>query len=257
MSDYIIKTDDSLIVVTKQKQMPVIHSVSVDTEDSTYIRKLINTMQLQPVPRQIMAIEANAEAIVDNIYIEEWGDAINNINTIRVNMNELMPVLQENSVPNELISNMNAAITRLNQDVMQQNTQQAITQANQIMMYVADMLDYFDVMVPTDLNRLNFFARQIIIEAENNNWDQVNANYLEANQVWERLKPELGEQYSNDVNEFDLALSNLAEPIDSRNYQMTVDNANILLDRLDFLSNDFAEQNFPPETPPQNTSPQA
>ncbi|MBE6033781.1 MAG: hypothetical protein E7222_03665 [Clostridiales bacterium] len=172
-------------------------------------------------------------------------------------MNELMPVLQENSVPNELISNMNAAITRLNQAVMQQNTQQAITQANQIMMYVADMLDYFDVMVPTDLNRLNFFARQIIIEAENNNWDQVNANYLEANQVWERLKPELGEQYSNDVNEFDLALSNLAEPIDSRNYQMTVDNANILLDRLDFLSNDFAEQNFPPETPPQNTSPQA
>ncbi len=247
MSQFTIKTNDSLFVIAKQSELPLVHLIKANPEisegESICFGKIIKVLQLPAIPRQLDTIESNAMDIIDNIYAGEWENAASNLSSIKTNMNELVPFLQDASVPVELMTRNNLTINGLNQSIMQKNRRQAISQANQITMNIADILDYFSVIVPTDIKRLSYLGRQMIIGTENNDWDEVNDNYLELKRVWERVKPQLDAQYSGDIEGFDTAINNLGQSVNRKIYQTTIDNTSTLLDQIDTLASDFTEQN--------------
>lgn len=258
MLQYTIKTDDSLIVFEKQFELPLAHLIEVNSEisnqDSIYLGKIVKILQLPPIPSEIDVIDSKAKAIIENIYAGDWESAADNLDLIKVNMNELIPKLHEASVLVGIIVRMNLEIGYLDQNINEKNAEKAIAQANRITLYIADILDYFNVIVPTDVNRLGFFGRQILIEAQNNQWDDVNINYLQFKKIWEGLKPQLDTKFNEDINDFNETFNALGESINKKDYQATIDNLSILLNKLDVYEADFRQRNtqpiMPPTTPP-------
>ncbi|WP_324824057.1 LysM peptidoglycan-binding domain-containing protein [Sinanaerobacter sp. ZZT-01] len=246
MQEYIIQPNDTLFYIAKKFGIPLVQLINANPElanpNLIYIGQVIKIPDLFRIPEQFDTIEENAVGVIDDIYLGDWAKAIGKVEIIQKAMNDAMTYLQEAYVPNQLISSMNTAIRSLDQNVMQKRTYPAISQANQVTRFLADMLDYYEVIIPPDIKRLSYLGRQMIINIESNDWNEANNNYMTAKRYWERLKPELDEKYNDNIVEFDMLLNDLGESIKNKNYEMTIENIVAMLDGIQMLENDFAEQ---------------
>lgn len=247
MQQYTIEPNDTLFLIAKKYKIPLAQLIQANPDIANpnllYIGQTIIIPDLLPIPKQLDTIDSNTEDIMDDIYAKDWQKSKNKINTIKTNWNELIPLLQQALVPDNLISDLGQAINNLEQSVIRENSLQAIAQANHVTQYIPGILDYFKVIIPTDVNRLDYLGRQIIINVEGNEWASANNTYVIAKKVWERLKPELDAKYGNDSANFEKVLNILHDTISRRDYQATIDNANKILDQVDVLETDFKQQN--------------
>lgn len=248
MQEYIIQPNDTLFFIAKQFGVPLVQLINANPElanpNMIYIGQIIEIPELLEIPNQIDIIETNAEEIINDIYEGDWEESKSMVEVIKTNRDELLPLLQEAYVPYQIIYAMNEAIKNLEQNIMQQKIYPAISQSNQITRYVPDLLDYFKVVVPTDVKRLAYLARQIIINIESNDWNEAKNNYNIEKRIWGRLKPEMDTKYSKDIVEFDMLLDDFGRSINQKNYQSTIENALKTLDILNILENDFEEQSM-------------
>ncbi|WP_206458116.1 LysM peptidoglycan-binding domain-containing protein [Anaerovorax sp. IOR16] len=246
MQEYIIQPNDTLFYIAKQFGIPLVQLINANPElanpNLIYIGQIIQIPDLFRIPEQFDVLESNAVDIIDDIYLGDWAEAMSKVEVIKRAMNESMPYLQEAYVPNQIISSMNSAIRNLEQNVMRKKTYPAISQANQVTRFLADMLDYFEIIIPPDIKRLSYLGRQMIINIESNDWNEANNNYMTAKRYWDRLKPELDEKYNDDIVEFDMLLNDLGESIKNRNYEMTIENIIAMLDGVKMIEKDFEEQ---------------
>lgn len=247
MQKYTIQPNDTLYLIAKKFKVPLAQLIKANPEIANpnliYIGQIITIPDLPPVPKQLDTIESNAEDIMDDIYAKNWQKAKDKVNIINTNMNALIPYLQQALAPNHLITDIQDAIKKLEENVGQKNSLQALFDANQITRYIPDMLDYFKVVIPTDVSRLDYLGRQIILNVEGNDWAAANDNYTTSNKIWGRLKPELNAKYSKDISNMDQILSALQNSISRKEYQATINNANKMLDLVDVLETDFKQQN--------------
>jgi hypothetical protein len=141
-------------------------------------------------------------------------------------MNSLVPILQPAQVPSDIICELNATLRTLEQNIAQRRPYPAISQANRVTQILADVLDYFNVIVPTDLLRLAYFARQLIVNVEQNDWAEALQNYRRATDAWHRIRPMLS-AYVRDVTEMDRIFAALLGSINNRDYRTAIDRSKL------------------------------
>lgn len=247
MQQYSIEPNDTLYDLANRFKIPLGQLIKanpqIDNPNILYLGQIITIPDMLPIPRQLLDLESNTRTIIDEIYTGDWDRATRRVSAIKANLIESTPFLQEAVIPNRLISGINLAINNLEQNVAQKKTYQAISQANQITQYIPDLYDYFKVSVPTNVGRLYYLARQILINVEQNDWNEANNNYLRINKIWEELKPSLNpDRYSKDISEFDQILNNISESIKQQNYASTIDIANQMLTKIERIETDFRQQ---------------
>lgn len=247
MQQYVVKPNDTLYLIAKEFDVPLAQLIKanpqIENPNMIYIGQTINIPSLLPVPEQVGLIESDAVSIINDIFMGDWQSANSRVNEIRTAMNQVTPALQDALVPNSVIVGLNTAIRNLEQSIAQQRGFQAISWANRITQLIADVLDYFAAIIPSDVIRLAYFARQIIVNVEQNDWAEAYQNYRRALTVWQELQTDLEARYSQDVTAVDQVLDDLRNAIDRRDYQGAINNASILLSLIDTLARDFQQQN--------------
>ncbi len=245
MQQYIVKPSDTLFLIAKEFDVPLAQLIKANPQITNpnliYEGQTILIPNLPEIPDQIGIIETNALNIIDDIVMADWQSAYGRIGNIRTAMNNVTPILQEAEVPNHVISGLNTAIRALEQNILQRKTFSAISQANRITQLIADALDYFNVIIPTDLRRLAFFARQIIVNVEQNDWEEARENHKRAMIVWQRIRPELADGYVSDVSNFEQVMNDLEASMDRMDYQGAINNAARMLELIDVLAYDFEQ----------------
>ncbi|HWQ77623.1 MAG TPA: LysM peptidoglycan-binding domain-containing protein [Anaerovoracaceae bacterium] len=244
MQQYVVRPHDTLYLISKEFDVPLVQLIRANPQITNpnliYEGQTINIPNLLTVPDQIGSLETNAVNIIDDIYRSDWASANSRVNEIRTTMNTLVPILQEAEVPNDVIFELNATIRTLEQNVTQRRAYPAISQANRITQILADVLDYFNVIVPPDLLRLAYFARQLIVNVEQNDWAEALQNYRRAMAVWQRIRPLLG-NYAQDVAVVDQVFVDLLGSINSRDYRTAIDGASRILELNERLTANFEQ----------------
>jgi hypothetical protein len=247
MQQYIARPNDTLYLIAKQFDVPLAQLIKANPQiknpNMINIGQTIIIPSMPEVPEGLGVIESNAVSIIDDIYHEDWESSGNRVNGIRTAMNNVTPVLQAAEVPDNVITGLNATIRTLEQNIAQRRAYPAISQANRITQILGDVLDFFNVIIPPDVIRLVYFARQIIINVEQNDWAEAYQNYRRALSLWERLSPELQSNYTSDVNDFNQILLSMNDAINKRDYQAGIDTADRMLDMIDEIATDFQQQN--------------
>lgn len=246
MQQYVVKPQDTLYLISREFNIPLVQLIRANPQITNpnliYEGQTINIPSMLPVPEQIDIIESNAVAMIDDIYRADWQSADRRIDEVRTAMNTLVPILQGAEVPNDIIFELNATIRTLEQNIAQRRSYQAISQANRVTQILADVLDYFNVIVPTDLMRLAYFARQIIVNVEQNDWAEALQNYRRATDVWHRIRPMLS-AYVSIVTEMDRIFAALLGSINNRDYRTAIEGASSIIDLMEQLTVNF-EQMF-------------
>lgn len=247
MQQYIVKPNDTLYLIAKQFDVPLAQLIKANPQiknpNRIDIGQTIIIPTMPEVPEELGVIESNAVSIIDDIYNEDWVSTDRRINEIRTAMNNVTPALQAAEVPGNVITGLNTAIRTLEQNAAQRRAYPAISQANRITQLLADALDFFNVIIPPDVIRLAYFARQIIINVEQNDWAEAYQNYRRALSIWERMSPELQSDYARDVDDFNRILLSMNDAVNRRDYQAAIDTANRMLDKIDEIATDFQQQN--------------
>lgn len=247
MQQYVVKPNDTLYLIAQQFDVPLAQLIKANPQianpNMINIGQTINIPSLLPIPDQVSLIESDAVKAINDVFAGDWQSANSRVNEIRTAMNQVTPALQAAQVPNNVIVGLNTAIRNLEQSIAQQKGFLAISWANRITQLIADVLDYFAVVVPTDVIRLAYFARQIIINVEQNDWAEAYQNYRRALSVWQELQTELEARYSVDVAAVNQTLDNLKSTIDRKDYQGAINSAAKLLSLIDTLARDFQQQN--------------
>lgn len=245
MQQYVVKPNDTLYLIAQEFDIPLAQLIRANPQIANpnliYEGQTIIIPDFLPVPDQIDVLESNAVNIIEDIYMSDWQSAADRVNVIRTAMNNLVPALQEALIPDNIIFGLNAVIRTLEQNVMQRRIYPSISQANRITQILADILDYYNVIIPTDVLRLAYFARQMIVNVEQNDWAEAFQNYRRVLAVWERIRPELSINYIRDVSEFDQVLNNLLGSIDRRDYGGAIGNASRILELNNLISADFEQ----------------
>lgn len=194
-------------------------------------------------PKQLEEIESNAENIIDDINMQDWNKANSKLSAIKNTFNELKPILQANSISPSLIYNINSAIIKLDEEVALKKIYESSVQANLITLYISYILDYYNVEIPTDIDKLDYLGRAIILNTEKNDWNSVNDNLDYVNVIWKSLKTRFPSKYNQDIIEFSQIIDSLGQLIKSKDAAQIIKKANDMLNKVYTFEEYFKREN--------------
>lgn len=194
-------------------------------------------------PKQLEIIESDSEDIMDDINNSDWIKAQSKVNEIKKNMNELKPVLKSSNISSSLIDGLQSTLTELEKQVTAKTIYESKVQANAITKFIPDIADSYKVILPTDLGRLDYIGREIILNVEKKDWISAMSNLNKGKEIWLRIKNNLNAVYQNDITKCADSIKNLDNFINKKDVSLATNEANIFLDKVDILEKDFSNQN--------------
>lgn len=242
---YKVRPGDTLNKIAQHFRVPLNLLISANPQilHQNYITvgQIINIPCVAP-PKQLEAVESNSEDIMDDINNNDWVKAQNKVDQIKLNMDELKPILVTASIPTNIIDGITAAVSGLEKEVADKKIYESKVQANQITKYIPDISDYYKVELPTDLGRLDYLCREISLNADVKDWVSAVRNFEKAKGIWNNLKSKLSLIYMNDADKYQSSMDKLIKDINQKDVALVKKEANILLDMIDVLETDFTKQ---------------
>jgi len=193
-------------------------------------------------PKQLAILKSNAEGIILEAEKPNWTKIKGNLNLIKTNYNEIKPLLATAMVPNSVASNLSIAIGNLEKQIGLKKAYETRLEANKITKYLPDIADMYKLTVPSDIDRLGYFGREIDLNIEKGDWKSAKANYDSAKNMWTILKSRLSTKYKNDAVKFTTELDNLGKAINDKNSGNVKSYAKRMVDVLTVLKTDFGKQ---------------
>lgn len=243
---YIVHPGDTLNKIAKQFRVP--YSLLISTNPQILHHNYITVGQIMSIPgvpisviapTQLEAIELNAENIMDAIDMQDWNIANSELSIIKNNFSELKPILQSNLISPSLIYRLDIAITNLDEEIASKREYESRAQANLITLYASYILDYFKTEIPTNFNKLKFSGREIILNAEKNDWDSIDDNIDYVNVIWKDLQTKFPSGNNQLIIEFNQIIDSLGQYIKSKDSAQTINKANDMLEKIDTLEENF------------------
>ncbi|SEW18300.1 LysM peptidoglycan-binding domain-containing protein [[Clostridium] fimetarium] len=239
---YIVLPGDNLYKIAQLFGIPIELLIAANPQISnpyslTVGQEIIIPKMQMPMtaPRQLDTLESNLEDIIDDINNNDWQKATIKMNEIYNNFYVLKPMLQAHMISKDIITNMENEIIKLQSAVESKNAYQTKVHANLITGYIPDILDFYKVEIPTDVPRLEYLGRAIILDIENNDWDSANANFQKANKIWDVLQTKLNNTYIDLINYGNQIISILKQSIISKDAKKTTSILIDLLNKIDAL----------------------
>jgi archaellum component FlaC len=189
-------------------------------------------------PKQLQTIETDSEDIMDDISNNDWTKAQAKIVEMKSSLSELKPLLESAKVSSSFINGVQTALTSLEKQVAAKKAHEAKVQANAIRKFIPDIADSFQTKLPTDLARLDYLGREIILNFEGKDWTSAKSNFTNGKEIWTRVKNKLGSSNS-DIAKYDESLNNIGNYINNHDATAATKEINTLLDKLNVLENGF------------------
>jgi len=194
-------------------------------------------------PEQLQAIKTNAENIIDDINNQDWNNANNKLSVIKSNFDELQSLIITDSVSPSLLYNINSTIMKLDEEIASMKSYESRVLSNLITLYTSYLLDYYKAEIPTDIDKLNYAGRAIILNLEKFDWNTANDNFDFVNVIWKDLKPRVPSEYNQDIMDLNQIIDSLGQLIEKQDSAQTIIKVNDMLDKIDILEEHLEKQN--------------
>ena len=246
---YIVLPGDNLYKIAQLFGIPVELLIAANPEiirpyNLTVGQEIIIPKMQMPMiaPRQLDTLQSDLEDMIDDINNKNWQKATTKMDEITNTFYVLKPMIKAHMISNEIINNIDNGIAQLHKEITAKNAFQAKVQANLITGYIPDILDSYKVEIPTDVPRLEYLGRAIILDIENNDWDSANVNFQKAIKIWDVLQKKSTSTYSSLINYGNQIISLLQQAIGSKDAVNTISILKDVLDKVDALKADYLMQ---------------
>lgn len=247
---YEVQPDDTLNKISQQFNFPmnlliytnpqIMHNKNITVGQKVFIASVQPPISTTKLAEEIYS---NAKDILDDISSKNWDNAEIKFSIIKNNFNKLKPILQADSVSQSLVNVISSAIINLEGELTAKNVHDSKVYAFIITEYMPDILDYFNTVIPADLNNLDYLGREIILNVEKNDWNSASINLEAINTIWGGFKLKLGSKYKKEITDLSQILDSLKNSMQNKDSTKTIQVANDMLNEIDTFKKYYKNQN--------------
>ncbi len=240
---YIVANGDTLNKISKRFGVPLDLIISsnpwIMNNKYIVVGQQISIPDFEEPPTQLREIGVAAENIMDAVDMQDWDMANLELETMRNYFSELETILIENSVSPSLIYKLESTIADLGEAITLENIYGSKTIANEITLLVSYILDYYIAEIPTDIDKLDFLGRELILNVEEEDWNSAIDNIDFVNVIWRDLEPRLSNVNEQYIIEFIQIIESLEQAINNMDSAQTIAYANEMMDTIYQLEQDL------------------
>jgi hypothetical protein len=144
-----------------------------------------------PIPAEVRAIEEAAEDAIDQVFADNWTEVSADATSIEDDWQTFLSSAQADGVSDGQKSDMAAAISAMREASRLRDGLDARQGANNVSEVIIDVFDLFQVTIPTDVGRLDYLERQVIIDAEQDDWDAVGEDVVRVRETFDGVRGEV------------------------------------------------------------------
>jgi len=211
------------------------HKLGISYAQLLSVHPQIKNIVLEAPPSQLKVIEKSAESIMHAADIQDWNRINNLYSVLKNDFEEVKPILIENLISPSLTYRLDILVTDLGEAIDSKKLYETKKLANQITLQVSYILDYYETKLPTNIDRLSFLGREIILNVEKNDWEIALDNVDYINVIWKSLEPKLIGVNEQNTKKLSQAITSLEQSIKSKNSAQTIEQANQILNQVHIL----------------------
>lgn len=143
-------------------------------------------VQDDQVPQALKDVGEYAESIYDMAKVADWPKAQANLATLQQSVR-----LLEQQTPNRGsgIDQLMGSIDPLSQAIATQDQQATQRLANQVTLLAAQLTQQYQTKVPVEITLLDYYGRQLEVDAASGNLVQLQATAHQITQTWQAVRP--------------------------------------------------------------------
>lgn len=171
----------------------------------------------------------------------EWKKNEQLIEEIHQNWNAFEPQAIKNGIRPEIITRFENQINLLTIKVIDRERYESQLAANNAAQYIPDFLELFETGSPSDLSRLKYLTRDVMLKVEANNWDEAESIINEMPLIWSRIRNEMKNKDEESMTMIEFAITDLSNAIKTKEKALVRIKADILERNLNNLKDKLEE----------------
>ncbi len=137
------------------------------------------------VPASVTNMGEFAENIYDAAKAKNWNVAQEKLKAL----NDAIAQARTQSSVQVQAASLDPALAALSKAIGSKNRQAAMHRSNYITSIAADLADPFHPAVPADINRLDFYGRELQVWSAENNTGKLHSTVQDVRKTWDRVRP--------------------------------------------------------------------
>jgi len=187
------------------------------------------------VPQPVLDMENDAEDAIDQVLSGRWDGVTTDAGSLADTWTEFLSSSDASGVSADQRAAMDKAISGLKAAAQSQDAIAARQSANDISKVIVDVFDLFQHKVPSDIGRLDWQERQVLIDIDRADWTAVTADLAQLRQTFSRAKPGvLAAGGDREAADFEASL-NEQDRLAAAQDPAIVDEGNVALELVDDL----------------------
>jgi hypothetical protein len=187
------------------------------------------------VPQTVLDIEGDAEDAIDMVFAGRWDRVSSDAGSLAGNWKEFLSSSDASGLTPDQRGAMDKAISDLAAAAQSQDGLAARQAANDVSKVIVDVFDLFEHKVPSDIGRLDWQERQVLIDIDRGDWNTVSGDLAQLRQTFNRAKPGvLAAGGDRQAADFEASL-NEQDRLAAAKDPAIVDEANVALELVDDL----------------------
>ncbi|MEO8435732.1 MAG: hypothetical protein ABI596_12610 [Pyrinomonadaceae bacterium] len=137
-------------------------------------------------PKSLADAGEYGENVYDMAKANDWAKASAKLNLLRESATKLTAETPGRSVA---LDSLTSGIGALDKAVLAKNRPEAMREANQITFNVADLSAAYDLAVPSDITKLDYYGRELEIWSAEKDTNRLQSTAAEMRRTWDAVRP--------------------------------------------------------------------
>lgn len=171
-----------------------------------------------------------------------WPEIESLVSNLHYQWNDFMPEIAKKGADMKIVDNFDNALNTLTTTVASKNTKKALAAANSLYSHIPDLYSLYRLKMSPEVKRMVYYGRSIILEAQNDNWEQVTKDNKALEKSWSLFRNTLEKEQQQIGDKLNFSIYELDKVSSEKNKQLSDIKGRIVLSNIKELQKSFEEK---------------
>ncbi|MEN6314337.1 MAG: hypothetical protein ABFD25_08845 [Clostridiaceae bacterium] len=171
-----------------------------------------------------------------------WPEIESLVSNLHYQWNDFMPEIAKKGADMKIVDNFDNALNTLTTTVASKNTKKALAAANSLYSHIPDLYSLYRLKMSPEVKRMVYYGRSIILEAQNDNWEQVIKDNKALEKSWSLFRNTLEKEQQQIGDKLNFSIYELDKVSSDKNKQLSDIKGRIVLSNIKELQKSFEEK---------------
>ncbi|MBU5439679.1 hypothetical protein KQI42_16815 [Tissierella sp. MSJ-40] len=194
---------------------------------------------IERIPDSLDDIQDYAEDIIGDILEQDWADVNEKLSLIEKEWGIYKPIAEEKKVSKKEIDTFDKDLISLRSTIEDKKPYEASLAANKVYLNAVNFMDLYEAKVLTDLERMEYYGRQVVITAKYDDWERAKKESELTIDTWNKIKKQYEDINLNHARSLSDTLNQLLESTRIQDIKKVDTLYERMKDEIDLIESDF------------------